>query len=136
MTNLEYLKTTTNDDDFASELYSVIHKIDNNNVTLAELSDILNKEHSNVTKVLCYIITRDVNKAEFDTYNDVNIECHDTIVKDGYLFIFGADEIYSLNDFINKYKNKYDTLILQYTQGGVRKSYVNGNHVDDIVFAG
>ena len=41
MTNLEYLKTTTNDDDFASELYSVIHKIDNNHVTLAELSDIL-----------------------------------------------------------------------------------------------
>ena len=26
MTNLEYLKTTTNDDDFTSELYSVIHK--------------------------------------------------------------------------------------------------------------
>ena len=66
----------------------------------------------------------------------VNIECHYTIVKDGYLFIFGADEIYSLNDFINKYKNKYDTLILQYTQDGVRKSYVNGNRVDDIVFAG
>ena len=32
--------------------------------------------------------------------------------------------------------DKYDTLILQYTQDGVRKSYVNGNHVDDIVFAG
>ena len=29
-----------------------------------------------------------------------------------------------------------DTLILQYTQDGVKKSYVNGNHVDDIVFAG
>lgn len=50
MTNLEYLKTTTNDDDFANELYSVIHKINNNNVTLTELSDILNKEHNNVTQ--------------------------------------------------------------------------------------
>lgn len=136
MTNFEYLKTKINDDNFASELYSLIHKIDNNNVTWAELSDILNKEHNNVTKVLCYIITRDVDAAAFSTYNDVNIEGRDTIVKDGYLFVFGADEIYSLNDFINKYKNKYDTLILQYTQDGVRKSYVNGNHVDDIVFVG
>ena len=33
-----------------------------------------------VTKVLCYIITRDVNKAEFNTYYDVNIECYDIIV--------------------------------------------------------
>ena len=135
MTNLEYLKTKTNDD-FASELYSVIHKIDNSNVTLAELSDILNKERNNVTKVLCYIITKDVNKAEFDTYNDVNIECHDTIVKDGYLFIFGADEIYSLlgaaetRDFSHERSRTFHLLLIKNIEFQ-QKSYYN--NFDEVI---
>ena len=126
MTNLEYLKTTTNDDDFASELYAIIKSF-NNDINYVELNNALEAEHKHITNILCYIVCPPYTTDYVDTelYNDTNIELYNKVYQVKNLLVFLANGIYSLDTFITKYEDRFDTILLEYMQDDCKKTWLN-----------
>ena len=126
MTNIEYLKSISDKDAFASELYAIIKSLDSS-INYVELNNALESEHKHITNILCYIVCSPCNTDYVDKelYSDTNIELYDKVYQDKDVLVFVADDIYSLDKFITKYEDRFDTIMLQYVQDDCDKTWLN-----------
>ncbi len=134
MTNIEYLKSIEDNDEFASELYAIIKSF-KSDINYVELNNALESEQNHLTNILCYIVCSPCSTEYVDKElcDDVNIELYDKVYHDKNILVFLADDIYSLDAFIAKYEDRFDTIILQYTQDGCRKTWLNRKDTVKIV---